>query len=494
MESWTALNLVAWIFGLTAVYDLRGEFPPNARTWVWLTWAVWACLLMDLAMAGMAYLDGLALVSVLTGVGSGCLLWLAFRSLHADLQSDCSRQLAGAPRDRRYALILGGTAAASIALARILPDVHHAIVEIGLPLEGAVWLGASGWLAVVMLRRQADAPPHYYRARAFGVAFAFSFISSSLTPLGLIADRRVAPAIGRLFSTLFILTLVTALYALVLRVRGAKMAATLTQLHDAREHLMTVERLVTVGTLAAGAAHDFNNSLMAISAHSELALQDRSLSKETREDIESILEAAFAATALTSNLLGIARRSVDGSCRDLREAVQAPLAGITRELERQRIEVVTHCEPVPPPRRRSSSVVPSLPQSLHQRARRDASQGGRQARGFAANGRRHRRDPGQGHRHRHSGGIPTTRLPTSGDDEGRSRHRARPRGLQIDRRGDGRTHLLRIDRGRGNRVRHHTPCGKLSTTSGVASTSCLTRAKRADGRRSHDGRSPRHGL
>ncbi len=60
--TWSLLNLIAWTFGLKAAHDLRHEFEANAKTWVFLTWAVWTCLLMELAMVGAPHFAGLAVV------------------------------------------------------------------------------------------------------------------------------------------------------------------------------------------------------------------------------------------------------------------------------------------------------------------------------------------------------------------------------------------------------------------------------------------------
>ncbi|MGE3190823.1 MAG: hypothetical protein AB7N90_14165 [Vicinamibacterales bacterium] len=70
--SWSLLNLAAWAFGLKAAYDLRAEFPPLTRTWAFLTWAVWACLLMEVAMIGARAVPGLGLFSAVTGIVSAC--------------------------------------------------------------------------------------------------------------------------------------------------------------------------------------------------------------------------------------------------------------------------------------------------------------------------------------------------------------------------------------------------------------------------------------
>ena len=85
---WSLLNLLAWGFGLKAVFDLRAEWVPRAKTWFLVTQAVLSCLTMEAAMMGAAYLGGLAVLSSLTGVAAGIFMWLAVRSLSADLRLD----------------------------------------------------------------------------------------------------------------------------------------------------------------------------------------------------------------------------------------------------------------------------------------------------------------------------------------------------------------------------------------------------------------------
>jgi two-component system cell cycle sensor histidine kinase/response regulator CckA len=135
-----------------------------------------------------------------------------------------------------------------------------------------------------------------------------------------------------------------------LHVRSEKLVSALTELHGAREQLFGVQKLVAVGTLAAGAAHDFNNTLTTVLGHADLALGDRTLPPSVREDIEAIRQAAKGAATLTDNLLGIARKQGRRSgYADLAEAVRAPLDTLAREFDRQHIRVVTRFEPVRTP-------------------------------------------------------------------------------------------------------------------------------------------------
>ena len=85
MAAWDILHILAWGFGLYAVYGLRDEFDPRTKTWAYLLWGVWSCLIMEAAMFGSALLPGLALLSALTGISSGLLIFSAFQSLQEEL-------------------------------------------------------------------------------------------------------------------------------------------------------------------------------------------------------------------------------------------------------------------------------------------------------------------------------------------------------------------------------------------------------------------------
>jgi PAS domain S-box-containing protein len=73
--------------------------------------------------------------------------------------------------------------------------------------------------------------------------------------------------------------------------------------------LRHAQRLETVGTLAGGVAHDFNNILMAIFACTEMALSRlKPDSQEVRKYLEDLLEAAERAKQLVHQILTFSRR------------------------------------------------------------------------------------------------------------------------------------------------------------------------------------------
>jgi two-component system cell cycle sensor histidine kinase/response regulator CckA len=74
--------------------------------------------------------------------------------------------------------------------------------------------------------------------------------------------------------------------------------------------LANARNLHTFATFAGGAAHDFNNLIMVISAYAELALHTLYHEHPLRRNLQEILAASHRASELTRQLLGFARKHV----------------------------------------------------------------------------------------------------------------------------------------------------------------------------------------
>jgi PAS domain S-box-containing protein len=80
------------------------------------------------------------------------------------------------------------------------------------------------------------------------------------------------------------------------------------ELNEMRWQLYHVQKLDSIGRLAGGVAHDFNNILMAIIGYASLAELGLAEGNPAREYIKKILESSNKATNLTQSLLAFSRR------------------------------------------------------------------------------------------------------------------------------------------------------------------------------------------
>jgi two-component system cell cycle sensor histidine kinase/response regulator CckA len=98
-----------------------------------------------------------------------------------------------------------------------------------------------------------------------------------------------------------------------------------------QEQLTQAQKMESVGRLAGGVAHDFNNMLSIITGHAELALHATAPGDAVRADLEQIRTAARRAADLTRQLLAFARRQVVAPrVLDLNAAVSASLEMLRR--------------------------------------------------------------------------------------------------------------------------------------------------------------------
>lgn len=74
------------------------------------------------------------------------------------------------------------------------------------------------------------------------------------------------------------------------------------------DQLREAQRLETVGALASGVAHDFNNVLLAILGYSELVLEDADLKPALRDDMSQIVRGADRGRQVVERMLAIGRQ------------------------------------------------------------------------------------------------------------------------------------------------------------------------------------------
>ncbi len=84
----------------------------------------------------------------------------------------------------------------------------------------------------------------------------------------------------------------------------------ITKLKELQDQLLQAQKMETVGLLAGGVAHDFNNSLMSITAYCDLIKLRYGSDVSLVENVREILKATEKASALTLQLLAFGRRQV----------------------------------------------------------------------------------------------------------------------------------------------------------------------------------------
>jgi two-component system sensor histidine kinase EvgS len=98
-----------------------------------------------------------------------------------------------------------------------------------------------------------------------------------------------------------------------------------------RELLLQAQKMESVGRLAGGVAHDFNNKLMTIMANAQLCQLDLAPEHPVREYVDEIVQCAEQSASLTRQLLAFARKqTIEPDVLDLNDAV----AGMMKLLQR----------------------------------------------------------------------------------------------------------------------------------------------------------------
>ncbi|HBF34662.1 TPA: hypothetical protein DDW35_08855 [Candidatus Sumerlaeota bacterium] len=98
-----------------------------------------------------------------------------------------------------------------------------------------------------------------------------------------------------------------------------------------QDQLLQAQKMDSVGRLAGGVAHDFNNMLGVILGHTEMALEEVDPSNPLHGDLLEIQKAALRSSSLTRQLLAFARKqTVIPKILDLNEIV----SGMTKMLQR----------------------------------------------------------------------------------------------------------------------------------------------------------------
>jgi PAS domain S-box-containing protein len=98
-----------------------------------------------------------------------------------------------------------------------------------------------------------------------------------------------------------------------------------------QEQLSQAQKMESVGRLAGGVAHDFNNKLGIIIGNVEMAMMEAELAAPIRQELEEIMNAAQHSAALVRQLLGFARKqTVSPKVLDLNDTVSGMLKMLRR--------------------------------------------------------------------------------------------------------------------------------------------------------------------
>jgi two-component system cell cycle sensor histidine kinase/response regulator CckA len=95
--------------------------------------------------------------------------------------------------------------------------------------------------------------------------------------------------------------------------------------------LLQAQKMESIGRLAGGVAHDFNNMLQAILGNADLALEEAPPGSTLRENLEEIQKSALRSADLTRQLLAFARKqTISPKILDLNDTVSGMLKMLRR--------------------------------------------------------------------------------------------------------------------------------------------------------------------
>ncbi|MCI0437590.1 MAG: ATP-binding protein [Chloroflexi bacterium] len=115
-----------------------------------------------------------------------------------------------------------------------------------------------------------------------------------------------------------------------------------------QQQVMEASRLVSIGEMAAGIAHEINNPLAALMGFSQLVMR-RNIDDTARRDIEKILAEAKRASKIIANLQSFARRyKPRKDCVNVADIVKKVLDFRAYEFQVNNIGVVTSFDPATP--------------------------------------------------------------------------------------------------------------------------------------------------
>jgi len=187
----------------------------------------------------------------------------------------------GSGNDQTYFVILPVSHAAHNAELRLGFDERPTQTRIRLALNRMLKLLLAYFLAVI------------------GIAF---FLSGRLShPIRRLQSASRAIASGAYDQTLQVSTRIRELHELSTQLEA--MRGALVRVNELERQLRHRQRLETVGTLAGGIAHEFNNVLVPIILYTDLVKQELPEDSQSRADLERVLTSARRAKSVVQKIL-----------------------------------------------------------------------------------------------------------------------------------------------------------------------------------------------
>ena len=130
-------------------------------------------------------------------------------------------------------------------------------------------------------------------------------------------------------------------------IAGVVWAEDITKLRDLERELAASERLASLGTLAGGVAHHFNNILGGVSTFVDYALESDD-PRAARRALQMTAQAAERAAGITKSLLAFAQKDAGGEdLADLTEVVLTFASLVEKSLAEKNIKLDLQLRPVP---------------------------------------------------------------------------------------------------------------------------------------------------
>ena len=106
-----------------------------------------------------------------------------------------------------------------------------------------------------------------------------------------------------------------------------------------RQQLLQAQRLSSVGALASGVAHEFNNILTAIINYAKLSLRPQCSDADRTQALEKILKSGQRAAQIIKSMLGYARNTSQRQDTDLVALIEDMLLLAEKDLSKHNIQV-----------------------------------------------------------------------------------------------------------------------------------------------------------